>query len=211
MIEAKRAAKFPQAATTDPFSSKDWAACKRILVPLDGTSSAEEILPYMETFAKGFHAEVILLRVVPTVGLRFLENIPSGFPGMSIPSEAEIDAIGVQTALDKRAALKYLMGVGQRLLRAGLTSRYQVIEGIPSTAIVDYARDADISLIAMATHAHGGLTRLMLGSVADDVLRNLPDVPMLLIHCSQPLVADIKGSKDKEFPGRSSQEGRSAA
>lgn len=211
MRALEQVAIFPGAATTDPFGSEDRAACKRILVPLDGTSSAEEIFPYVETFAKGFDAEVILLRVVPSTGQRFLESIPAGVPGMAIPSESQIDAMGFQIALDERAALKYLMGVKRRMLRAGITSRCQVVEGIPSTAILEYARDTDTSLIAMATHAHGGLTRLMLGSVADDVLRNLPDVPMLLIHCSEPLVADIKGIKDKEFPRRRSHEGRSAA
>jgi len=192
MIELERTAGFPRSATTEPLSSEDWATCKRILVPLDGTPSAEEILPYVETFAKGFDAEVILLRVVPSVGLRFLENIPSGFLGMSIPSEAEIDAIGIQMALDMRAALKYLMGVRQRLLRAGITARYQVIEGNPHTDILEYARDAGVSIIAMSIHGHGVLRRLVFGSVADDALRKLPDVPMLLIRCSEPVATDTR-------------------
>lgn len=136
---------------------------KRILVPLDGSLLSESILPVAEEWAKEEGAEVILLRAV------LAHHLP-----LADPTEAEVRVVKEGEA--------YLKEVAERLERRGLKGvRWVLWYDEPATAITEAAKRDGVDLIAMATHGRNGLSRLLLGSVAEAVERTAR-VPVLLLR-----------------------------
>jgi nucleotide-binding universal stress UspA family protein len=90
----------------------------------------------------------------------------------------------VEAAEDERqAASDYLRRVGDRLRERGFQVEEQVGDGPPAGVIVERAGALGVDLIAMTTHGRGGLERLLLGSVAEEVTRNAP-CPVLLVRAA---------------------------
>ncbi len=136
---------------------------KRILVPLDGSPLAESILPAAEEWAKEEGAEVVLLRAV----------LAHHVPGRD-------DTEGQVRVVEEGEA--YLKEMAERLERRGLPRvRWVVWYNEPATAITEAVVRYEADLIAMATHGRSGLSRLLLGSVAEAVVRSAR-VPVLLIR-----------------------------
>jgi nucleotide-binding universal stress UspA family protein len=131
----------------------------RIVIPLDGSTKAEEILPQALRFA-GPDAELILVR-------------------MEAPIPAENGAVLLQSAL--AAAESYLAEVQKRLQERGLRVRVVVRAGSAAEGVLQVAREAGADRIAMATHGRTGLARALFGSVAERILRESP-VPVLLLR-----------------------------
>jgi len=148
---------------------------EKILVCLDGSELAEQILPYANEQAKRLGSTLVLLHVVPeptTVGL----NLP-GEPGLEIKTGGLIRHYEDHT----QEADKYLNSLADKLKGQGLKVEYAIMTGRAGEVIVDYAMKNDIGLVAIATHGRGGLGRAFFGSVADYVLRN-SSLPVLLIR-----------------------------
>jgi len=124
----------------------------RILVPLDGSPLAAEVLATIRTLAESLGAEVVLLGVIDEAGER--------------PTSAITD--------------DYLARMAQELPPPGALSRLIRI-GQPADEITDVARAQSAHLIAMATHGRGGLARLRLGSVATATLHR-STVPVLVVR-----------------------------
>lgn len=137
---------------------------KKILVPLDGSSCAENVLPVIETLARELKASLSLLRVVAV----------ATFPGVD-PTEAQVKAV--------REAEAYLQGVEERLRAEGFVVDSHVRYGDDAEEIVDHAAQNDIDLIAMTTHGRSGVKRFLLGSVAEKVLRHATK-PIFLVRCN---------------------------
>jgi len=135
---------------------------ERILVPLDGSSFGEEILPLAEHVARDRNAQLILLRAV--VARRFPEE---GVDEVRMEPTGEV--------------MEYLKAVAGRLREKGLHVRWDLWHDEPLIAIKRAVKQEAADLIAMATHGRGGLSRLLLGSVAEDVVRSV-DVPVLLVR-----------------------------
>jgi len=142
--------------------------CQRILVPLDGSRVAEQVLPTATTVAQAFDAELILFQV-PIVHVYGWMTGEWFLPVQGVLDMAEQD---VQT---------YLSNVASRLKGQGI--RVTTGTGIGSVAecIIQYAEANHIDLIAMCTHGRTGLARWALGSVADRVLR-AGSLPILLVR-----------------------------
>ena len=133
----------------------------RILVPLDGSDLAREIVPRVQEMAAAHGAEVILLEVLPASGV--------------LPKTA---------AKEREEAEKHLMEIEQQLLDKGMKARHSIRHGSDAAAeIVDYAEVNNIDLIAMSTHGRGGISRWVFGSVAARVLRGT-DRPILLVRAA---------------------------
>jgi nucleotide-binding universal stress UspA family protein len=131
---------------------------KRILVPLDGSRLSEAVLPLAEALARDHAADILLVRA--------LRPQPS--------AEAEIAA--------QQEAEAYLAGMAASLEGAGLPGvDWKVWYDAPDRAIADAARYNKADLVTMGTHGRGGLTRLLLGSVAESLVRHAP-VPVLLVR-----------------------------
>jgi nucleotide-binding universal stress UspA family protein len=137
---------------------------QRILVPLDGSECAENVLPMVEKLAKELGASIALLRVA----YAYI------FPGVD-STEAELKVV--------REAEEYLSNVEDRLKTKGFKTDSHVRYGNEAEEILDHAAQKDIDLIAMTTHGRSGVKRFLLGSVAEKVLRYSPK-PIFLIRCT---------------------------
>lgn len=137
----------------------------RILVPVDGSATSEGILPVVERLAGPFDFAIDLLRVVEPLPSVALAELPP-------PAREMID-------LRMAEAGQYIEKLADALESKGLRVRAQVQEGSAVEVIHRYARETGVGLIAMSTHGRTGLGRLVLGSVAERVLRGA-SVPVLL-------------------------------
>jgi len=137
---------------------------RRILVPLDGSDCAENVLPMAEKLAAELKANIVLLRVA----------LANTFPGVD-PTEAQMKVV--------REAEAYLQKVEDRLKAKGFKVDSHVRYGNDAEEILEHADGKDIDLIAMTTHGRSGVKRFLLGSVAEKVLRYSPK-PIFLVRCT---------------------------
>jgi nucleotide-binding universal stress UspA family protein len=131
---------------------------KRIIVPLDGSVLAEQILPRVLTLAKLEDAEITLLNVL----------IPQSY------SQKEIaDPVLPWWDRDVATAQTYLLRIAGGLRRDGVsvTTDIVIAENV-ANAIRDFASREKADLIAIATHGRGGLARMLRGSVADAIMHS---------------------------------------
>jgi nucleotide-binding universal stress UspA family protein len=149
---------------------------KKILVCLDGSGLAEQILPYAVAEAKSFEAQLVLFQATPPPASITLPGL-LGYIGPGAPAYVLPTQIGpshhAKEAAEREAheTRGYLGNVAEGLQRQGLAVETEVAFGDAGHAIVAYAADHDIDLIAIASRGHGGLERLVFGSVAEHVLR----------------------------------------
>jgi len=140
-----------------------------ILVPLDGSSRAERILPYVEEIAVRFGSRITLLQIVE-----------SGLTIVSPYDIAPYDAVEDTKRLVAEAQ-SYLSGLEGSFRSKQIAVRSIVESGPIVMAINDVADREACDLIAMASHGRTGLTRVFYGSVAAGVLHRA-DRPLLLIR-----------------------------
>ena len=141
---------------------------QKILVCLDGSSLAEQILPYITEVALGCDIRVVLLEVTlpPTTTVEPLTGFYHTTPIEEILRE-------------EAEARAYLKRVAQRLRKRGLKISSVTLSGDPGKTIVDYAKENAVDIIAISTHGRSGLRRLAFGSVADFVLKK-SGLPILI-------------------------------
>jgi nucleotide-binding universal stress UspA family protein len=134
---------------------------KRILLALDGSSFSEQAIAATTMLGRPFKAEYALMMVVePPLPIAD----PSGL--MIVPTSAN-----TEKEL-KAAAAKYLDGVAARLRTEGLTVTTHPTDGPAAAATIIAQADAvKADLVALASHGAGGFERLVVGSVADKVIR----------------------------------------
>ena len=143
---------------------------KGILVPVDFSPGSLQALAYAADLAKAFRAELQALFVVEPV----LFVVPD-YAGA--PSNALIDLINEQ----RRTARAELARLEQRYARRGVKVRGLIQTGRPYEAIGDCAKRSKADLIVMATHGRTGVSRLLMGSVTERVVRTAP-CPVLTLH-----------------------------
>jgi nucleotide-binding universal stress UspA family protein len=142
---------------------------RHILIPLDGSELAEQILEPALALGDLTQAAYTLVHVVELFVL----------PGYAPLAQAvHLDAEMTQTVRDERQ--RYLDDLAQRLRAGGRQVHTRTLLGAqPAVAILDAAQAQGADLIALATHGRTGLARLLIGSVADKVRRGA-DMPVLL-------------------------------
>ena len=151
----------------------------RLIVPLDGSELAELVLPHVARLASGLGLPVTLLQITPPEEeyYRYAAMGPGLAPAPmpSAPSIAEL----VQEAVREGSA--YLEEVKSRLIGEGVQSvDTEVTLGTPADVIVDRVSDNG-GLVAMTTHGRSGVGRMMLGSVAERVIRQ-SGCPVLVVR-----------------------------
>jgi len=150
---------------------------KKILIGLDGSKLAEQILPYITSEAERHGSTVILLQVLTSQPVMMLPGVP-GVAGGPVSTRTLVE----QVDREEKQARTYLRQTAQKLRRKGLKVKTVLLQGTtPGEAIVNYASENKIDLIAIATHGRGGLGRLFYGSVADYVLKHSVK-PVLVIR-----------------------------
>jgi nucleotide-binding universal stress UspA family protein len=150
---------------------------KHILLPLDGTKLAEQILPPATALARLTGARVTLVRAVPPV---YGWGYPADAGALYDLSANLLDAIGQEENRQREEAERYLRQAAERLRGDGLTVATRVLfEQQPAPTILRLAQELAADLIALETHGRRGLGRMILGSVADKVVRTA-HLPVLL-------------------------------
>jgi nucleotide-binding universal stress UspA family protein len=144
---------------------------RHILIPLDGSALAEQVIQPAVALGGLMSADYTLLRVIPPVRLKGFDPT-----GSEMYEQDEPPLLGQH----RREADYYLGRVADGLLAQGLSVQTRVVvHPHAATAILEEAQGDAIDLLALATHGRGGLPRLLLGSVADKVLRGT-SIPVLL-------------------------------
>jgi nucleotide-binding universal stress UspA family protein len=136
---------------------------KKILVPVDFSDCSKKALQYAIPFARQFGAELTLISVVE--------------PYPAVPEMAPTD---VETIGDTKRELEKLRQSVPETVRARTLLR----TGSPPTEIVDAASDLGTDLIIIATHGRKGLSRVVLGSTTEKVVRHAP-CPVLIVRESE--------------------------
>jgi nucleotide-binding universal stress UspA family protein len=133
---------------------------ERMVVPLDGSMTAEAILPHLRRILYRKDAELILVRaVVPPAMENAVEFVQAG----------------------RAAAREYILAKQEALEQAGVRVKSVIRVGSPVGVILDVVEEEKATLIALATHGAGGIPRLLMGSVTEGLLRRAP-VPVLAVR-----------------------------
>jgi len=152
---------------------------RKILVPVVFTDTSKQVVRQAAWLARLFHAEVILLHVVP----------PLSYPVGALESGDEI------TARDLHAHIVQLAEKDlDRALRPeldGIVVTRVLVRGDPAQEIAKTARDRNAGLIVMSTHGHGAFYRFLLGSVTAKVLHES--------HCPVWTGAHMEEAPAREF------------
>jgi nucleotide-binding universal stress UspA family protein len=128
---------------------------KRILVPVDGSVGSERAVPYAIGLAKALDTEVIVCHVITS-------------------------PVTPNAAHEERDAAQYVTQVAERFRQAGVAVKTLVRRGEPGMEIKRAAVDWNVDAIVMATRSRQRLQKLMLGSVADVIVRE-SRLPVLLV------------------------------
>ena len=148
----------------------------RILVPLDGSELAEQVLPYVSFLSQKLQSPIQLLQVLAPVPQELIDSAHGSYPHRVAEGQ-------------RSHAQDYLDRVAGQLRESGLLVQGATQEGEPAQIIVSEAeRDPD-TLIALCTHGRTGITRWTMGSVADKVLHAV-SVPLLLIRAGEQPVSN---------------------
>lgn len=147
---------------------------RRALVPLDGSTVAEAIIPFLLEIAGPLDMDVVLLRVLQPIPPTVLEGV----------RHVEVEDVERRRA-DAEA---YMAPIAADLRGRGVRVETAVRRGEPAREIVAGAREVGADLIAMTTHGRSGLGRLVFGSVAEAVLRHA-DVPVFLMRQTERQLA----------------------
>jgi len=158
---------------------------RRILVPVDFSPSSERALEVGCTLACQFHAELHLLYV--------REDFHYVFPEPGMPAYGTGEFLSRQNAI---AAAKLDALPLDPCCSAIHVSRSER-DGTPYAEIVNYATQENIDLIVMGTHGRSGLSHLVLGSVAEHVVRLAP-CPVLTVRGTNVTPQDIPEGTENE-------------
>jgi len=141
---------------------------KRILVPVDFSEHSKDALQYAADLGRHFHAELLLVYVVESVGY----PADLGYGQVNI-SAIEKDLSDRAKGELERLATKYAAG--------NLRITGHVHTGRPFVEIIRAAKEFEADMIVIATHGHTGVEHMLFGSTAEKVVRKAP-CPVLVVR-----------------------------
>ena len=152
---------------------------QRILVPVVLTDTSRHVMHQAAWLARRFHAETILLHVVP----------PLSYPAGALESGDEITARDLHARIVQRAQKDLDRALPPEF--DGIAVTRVLLRGDPAQEIVKTARDRNADLIVMSTHGHGAFYRMLLGSDTAKVLHES--------HCPVWTGAHLEETPTREF------------
>ena len=147
----------------------------KIMVPLDGSELAECVLPHVEVITTGCKiANVVFVRVIDPAKLSAI-----------LPAQGELGSQEKHRLEEeehrKKAAEDYLKKIVQENAIENAVFSYEVLKGKVAETLADWAEKNEVDLIVIASHGRSGISRWVMGSVADRILRSVC-VPVLMIR-----------------------------
>lgn len=136
---------------------------KKILIPLDNSTSDQAIIDHVQSLAKLTQANIVLVHVADGYVARLQDQL-----NLADSQEIKDD----QKYLDVRC---------RELEKAGFKVKAILVQGEPADEILALAENEGCDLIAMATHGHKFVKDLVLGSVANNI-RHRTDIPVLMVR-----------------------------
>ena len=145
---------------------------QHVLVPLDFSAYAEQALDSAIALAQKLQARVTLLHVIQPPAV---VNVAGGiWPSSTFLQDLEA------------AGTRDMEGYLARVTAAGLAGEIVIVHGVPFQEILDTAKARQVDLIIMGTHGRTGLSHVLLGSVAEKVVRLAP-CPVLIARQPAPV------------------------
>jgi nucleotide-binding universal stress UspA family protein len=144
----------------------------RLVVPLDGSRLAETALPAAVDLASDLGVPIHLVRVIDSDPVR--DTIRGGLMAA--------EALKANRTQTEQTAAAYLAHEALELMNRDERATWEVRIGNPAQEIFAALKPGD--LLVMTTHARGGITRWLLGSIANQLVRDSP-VPVLLVRPDQ--------------------------
>jgi len=142
---------------------------KTILVATDFSSMSEHAFRFAGALARDYGARLITVHVI---------HPPTAVYAETAVFVEEPDPSGPREALNA-------------LRLPGIEIEYRLMEGEPAATIVQVAHETNCNLIVMGTHGRGGLARVLMGSVAEDVLRTAP-CPVMTVKATVPVPGAVE-------------------
>jgi nucleotide-binding universal stress UspA family protein len=148
---------------------------KTILLPTDGSACSRKAMNYAVSFAKQYDARIVALNVIDQrleeqtrnavieIGHELMQRLHDGYT---------------------REARRILQEVADVGAKAGVQVETKMIKGIPFDEIVRFGQELSADLIVIGTHGHTGVSHLLLGSVAEKVVRRAP-CPVLSVRMEE--------------------------
>jgi len=140
-----------------------------ILVPLDGSTLAEYVLPHVRAIAPVMNARITLMHV-----MEHPRNRDESF---------NIDPVNWH--LRKQKLEIYIEKITERLRTSGLSVEFTILEGNPAESIIEFAHNNNVDLIAVTTHGNSGLSKWNVSSVVQKILL-LSYKSVLLVRAYKP-------------------------
>jgi nucleotide-binding universal stress UspA family protein len=159
---------------------------RRILCPVDYSEFSRRALDHAMAIARWYDATVTVLYVNPV-----LEAVAYSPVGPMIPSSLLVQH-------DRPAMLRALRSFALAEAASAVPIELEILEGRPVTEIVERAEKISCDLLVLGTHGHSGFDRLMLGSVAETVLRKA-SCPVLTVPSHAPDAVPIPPSLFKDI------------
>jgi len=150
--------------------TKEKHLISRILLPLDGSEAGEAAITRVKELKSRLEAEVILLEVVSEG--RHLHTV-GGLDYILYP-ETELETF-------KAEARTYLEKVYKRLHRGKGALSVEIKTGEVAKEILNFAKQKSVSLIAISSHGHSGMTKWVFGSTAQKIISDSP-IPVLVVR-----------------------------
>ncbi|MDW7753745.1 MAG: universal stress protein [Brevefilum sp.] len=151
---------------------------EHILLPLDGSSLAERVLPHAVALSEAFNSKLTLLRVIHKGNEEEQNNIINPMAWQIKKAEAEA----------------YLKSVQNRLAEIDLDSDIKILEGNPAQQIIEFARNEDVELIILSSHGSSGVSAWNINSTVQKVLLRA-FVPVMIIRAYEEEIGTLIGLK----------------
>jgi|LDZT01.1.fsa_nt_gi nucleotide-binding universal stress UspA family protein len=151
---------------------------EHILLPLDGSSLAELVLPHAVALSEAFNSKLTLLRVIYKDNDEEQNNIVNPMAWQIKKSEAEA----------------YLKSVHNHLAEVNVDSEIKIMEGKPAQQIIDFAQNEGVELIIMSSHGSSGVSAWNINSTVQKVLLRA-FVPVMIIRAYQEQAGSLTGLK----------------
>jgi len=140
---------------------------KKIVCPIDFSEFTDEILKYAVNITKKFNAELHLIHIIPNL------NYFTPYESFLTPE----NLVAIEKNIEKEVEKDF-----ERVTKNIDVPLKKIVKtGVTFVEIIDYIKEEDIDLVVMGTHGRSGIEHILIGSVAEKVVRKSP-CPVLTIR-----------------------------